>query len=158
MSLFPKKLGGIVAKTASTAFAKRGFMESRILTEWERIVGPRIACGCLPEKIVFPRGETRNGTLHLMARPAAALELQHLEPVIREKIAVYFGYQAISRIVITQSLTATAAPPAPKAKPSAPNPQAESDARRLAADITDAELHDALVSLGDAVFSRSRSY
>src|SRR5690606_24750226 len=72
-------------------FKKRGIAESRLITEWANIAGEVLAGKTLPKRVAFPQGKRDNGTLHLSVAPGWALEVQHLEPIILDKIATYFG-------------------------------------------------------------------
>jgi hypothetical protein len=53
-------------------------------------------------RLAFPPGERTDGTLHLRVQGPLALELQHLEPVVLERINGYFGYRAIVKLRIQQ--------------------------------------------------------
>ena len=75
---------------------KRGFGDQRIISDWANIVGSQIAGYTLPEKL------DRNGTLRLRVDGPIATEIQHLEPQILDKVAVYFGYRAARRLSIIQ--------------------------------------------------------
>jgi hypothetical protein len=86
--------------TKST-FKKYGFINSKIIKQWEIIVGENLAKICWPEKITFEPGQTRAGTLHInVSNPAFSLEIQSYESRIIERIATFFGYKAVSRIKI----------------------------------------------------------
>lgn len=96
-------LKDLVNNVTKPAMQKRGFYESRLLSEWPQIVGDTIANYCIPQTIVHDRYEREGNKLHLLVDPAWALEVQYMEAVMIERIATYFGYRAIERIVITQS-------------------------------------------------------
>ena len=51
---------------------------------------------------MFLRGSKLDATLHVDVLSARALEIQHREPVLLERINVVFGYKAISKIAIRQ--------------------------------------------------------
>lgn len=85
-------------------FGKKGFIEIDILANWDKIVGDELAQFSAPEKINFPKGEKNNGVLHLQVQSGAfALEIQHREKFILDKINAYFGYNAVSSIKIQQN-------------------------------------------------------
>ncbi len=73
-----------------------------MLTRWPVIVGEVIARNSQPERIRFPREGREGGTLFLKADGAFAIELQHLEPKILERINAYYGYRAVTKIAISQ--------------------------------------------------------
>lgn len=100
--LFPHSLKDVIEKASRPILKKRGFSEARIISDWNIIVGSELANYALPVRMQFLRGQTIGGTLTISTHPAYALELQQLTPQILEKIASYFGYRAIERIVIEQ--------------------------------------------------------
>ena len=81
------------------ALRRRGFFRAAVVRRWSSIAGSEIATWCRPERITFDR-YNRGATLHLLAPGARALELQHLEPVLLERINTVFGYRAVNRIAI----------------------------------------------------------
>lgn len=95
-------LSQAMEKITKPLFKKRGFVESRLITEWPQIVGAQMAAHCSPEKLVFDRWNQTGAKLHLVTESSWALELQHMEPVLLEKIAGFFGFKAVERLVIRQ--------------------------------------------------------
>ncbi len=98
----PRALAIVLPKVAEAALRKRGFSAVEIITNWREIVGPELADEASPDRLAFPRGARSQGTLHVTAPGAVALEIQHLEPLIIERINTYFGYGAVCRIAVTQ--------------------------------------------------------
>jgi len=149
-SLFPKALAKTLADVTKPVFKKHGFAEHRILTEWPLIAGEELAAWSQPQKLVMHRGKHEGGTLHVLVASARALELQHLQPMILDRIAAYFGHQAVTRIVFTQTHTvfhkpvkpAMAKKPAPDKAFIAPVEACEDEA-----------LRNALKSLGETLLS-----
>jgi hypothetical protein len=81
------------------ALKKRGLANVALVAEWPQIVGEAIGKWSMPEKLVFPPRQNRAGVLHVrVGSSAMALEFQHTEPVIIERINVYFGYPAVARL------------------------------------------------------------
>lgn len=155
-----RRYGGLTRIAAAApglgdkALRRRGFTESRIVSDWPAIVGEVLAADTAPEKLVFPRGTTGGGTLHLRVAGAAALEVQHQIPVIIERINTVFGYGAIARIALMQG-------PLPKRRESTrPKlrrlaPQEESAIHESVAEVGRSDLRQALEDLGKAVTARS---
>ena len=109
-----RNLAQLVPKLARAVMGKRGFAEAGLLTDWQAVVGADIAAKAQPERLDFPRGERREGTLHLSVAGAWALALQHLEPQLVERINSYFGYRAVARLKLHQvALPPTRELPAP---------------------------------------------
>ena len=98
----------------------------------------------IPEKLTFSRGQKTGGTLTIACENGFATELQHMQPIILERLAGYFGYQAVARIVISHSWIPAAAPQTAVALSPAPLPV---ECSQLADNIEDEELKAALQSL-----------
>ena len=142
-----RRIGGLVARVGGRAFARRGFREAKLLTGWAAIVGPDFAARCVPEKL------RRDGTLVLRADGATALLLQHVEPQLRERIAVFAGYEAVKRLVCRQQPLPP--PPAVRREPG-PARNAPAGARAALATVSDDALREALERLGRRVAGANR--
>jgi hypothetical protein len=88
---------------------KYGKLDFTIHSKWAEIVGKFFVNHSEPQKItsvtnsVNESGETiYDRYLHVNVSPAAALEFQHFQDKIIEKINSYFGYKAIKGIKIYQ--------------------------------------------------------
>jgi len=144
----PRALAALPAKIAEPAVRRQGFSAIEVVTRWPEIVGESLAESCTPERISYPRGARMDGTLHVSASGAMALELQHMEPVLIERINNFCGYRAVGKIAIKQ------AQPVRRRKPAARRLPAPPDAARLAQiesqteKISDDELRKALTRLG----------
>ena len=99
-----KTLQQSVIKITDVAIRKRGFVESALIHKWASIVGKEIATWSVPNRLVFLRGSTLDATLHLDVLSARALEIQHNELVILERINVVFGYKS-NTFVILESIS-----------------------------------------------------
>lgn len=155
--LFPTTLQRAAEGATKVAFRRFGIAHARLSSDWEHIVGPVLAAKALPQRIDFPKGKRDGGTLFLAVATGWALEMQHLEPVILEKIATYFGYRAVARIHITQRpLPVTTKSPPSKPKQS---PLPETTRQRLeeaTAQVDNPELKAALEKLGEGIFRKNR--
>lgn len=139
----------------------RGFVTIDILTKWTEIAGEDIALYSWPECIDFKRGEKNNGTLFLnVISGACALELQHREKFILEKINTYFGYNAVSKLKILQTSAPPSAPKedisAPPAKKTLVTPQEETYINDLSREVSSPRLQELLRRLGEDVFTDNR--
>lgn len=94
-------MGEILPQLSDAAFKKKAKAESEILTRWPVIVGSDIAGKTLPRKISFARNNEKT-VLVLDVSNSDALEIQHMEPVILEKISSYFGFRIIEKIKLVQ--------------------------------------------------------
>lgn len=150
----PRPLSRIAPDVAAKALGKRGLAYGPLLTEWADIVGPHLAARAIPDKLAFPRGAKENAVLHIRAAAAFALEIQHLEPMIIDKINGYFGYAAVARLKLVPG-----APLAIAKKPPPPRRLTAEEENRLAvatSSIEDAELRAVLERFGRAVMGRRR--
>ena len=93
---------------------KFGKLDYTIHTKWSEIVGSFFVHHSEPQKIssiaksTNAEGETLyDRFLHVNVSPAAAVEFQHFQDKIIEKINSYFGYKAIKGIKIRQLLVKT---------------------------------------------------
>ncbi len=150
----PRALAATVAKITRPLFSRRGFADGAVVSEWPAIVGAHFAAHSAPEKIVPGSGGGAEGTLHVRIDSGSlAVELQHLEPLLIERINGYFGYRAVARLKLLQGplpRRQNASPPAPRPL----EPDAEEDLVRSLCAVDDPELRAALESLGRAVMAR----
>ncbi len=146
-SLFPKTLGACVEPLTRPALKAQGLAGSKILTEWASIVGPMLAQHSLPEHLSFPRGKKTGGTLVISTENGFATHIQHMQAVILERLASYFGYQAISRITISHSWVPPVADKPQKALKAA----LPKGSHALTEGVDDPELRETLASLARAL-------
>lgn len=112
-NLFSKQLGSCVEPMLRPVFKAQGAAASKLMSEWPMIVGADMAAYSAPTKLSFAKQKNNEGTLTVACEGAHALTLQHMVPLILERITNYFGYQAVARISIEQRLIS---PPRPAAK------------------------------------------
>lgn len=154
-----QSLSALVPRIAKKAVGKRGFMDARILNEWPTIVGADLARHAHPDRLIFPRGQRDGGTLHIRALGPMATELQHLEPVLVERINAHFGYRAVSGIKLLQA-PPTRLPTAKKVAVTRKPPKPPADRARLAEmkqdleKVEDPELREILERLGEEVLRK----
>ena len=150
-----RALAAEVPGVAALALGKRGFGEAQLVTQWNAVMGAELAAKLVPDRLSFPRGERSLGTLRVRVASAFAIEAQHLEPVIIERINGFFGYAAVARVVLVQGLPPPAAARAPQPRPLSAAEQGSLD-RRVAA-VPEGELREALRGLGAAVIGSKRA-
>jgi hypothetical protein len=135
--------GDLVSDIAGTTFKRFGFVQGAVVSRWAEIVGERYAKVSTPESIRFPAGKKAGGTLTLAVEGAHAPLMQHLGPLIMERVNRFFGYEAISRIAFRQGRAPKAALK-PQRPVSAELPKELGEGLRR---ITDPELRTVLESL-----------
>jgi len=115
-------LADLVGKTVGDAFARQGFAAVEIVTHWQEIVGEDLAKRSEPIKLTWPRRDDPDsvGALQIRVEGAYALEIQHLQPVIVERVNRYFGWRCVGRLAIRQGpVAARRKRPALRKEPSA---------------------------------------
>ncbi|WP_126975154.1 DUF721 domain-containing protein [Frigidibacter oleivorans] len=143
--------------TIRSAGEERGFAVTRLLTHWAEVAGPEVAAVARPVRIGYGR-DGLGATLTLLTSGTAGPMLQMCLPELRRKVNACYGYNAVSRIVLTQTAPTgfaegqAAFDPAPPA-PRTPPPVGPEAARR-AEGVGDPDLRAALERLAQNVLSR----
>ncbi|MBT6590802.1 MAG: DUF721 domain-containing protein [Rhodospirillaceae bacterium] len=146
----PVAAGSVLRRATSAALRKRGFAEGDVISRWGDIVGPELAAVTAPEKLQQRRGDVAGAVLHVRVGGAAAVELQHMAPMVIERINGFYGYRAVDRLKLVQA-------PLPKPEKrrqvtSRPLTRAESDAlSEDTAGTKSPHLRQALERLGASV-------
>ncbi|WP_317617581.1 DUF721 domain-containing protein [Sphingomonas daechungensis] len=81
-----------MGEIGGVAFRRFGFVQGAIVSRWSEIVGERYARVSSPESIRFPMGKKSGGVLTLLVEGAHSPLLQHLAPLIIERVNRFFGY------------------------------------------------------------------
>ena len=147
----PRAAGELIGEIGGQSFRRFGFVQHSIVSRWAEIVGERYSKVSCPESIKFPAGKKAGGVLTLLVDGAHAPLIQHLTPMIVDKVNRFFGYAAINRIVFRQGK-----PPAPAPKPERPQlrpvPKELGEGLR---EIADPELRHCLESLAAQIAASS---
>lgn len=98
----PVAAGGILRRATANVLRRRGFGEGEVISRWPDIVGPELAALTAPEKLQQRRGDVAGAVLHIRVAGAAAVELQHMAPVVLERINGFYGYRAVDRLKLIQ--------------------------------------------------------
>ena len=138
-----RSAGELVGDVGGQAFRRFGFVQSSIVSRWPEIVGPRYAKVSSPESIRFPHGRKTGGILTLLVQGAHAPLMQHLAPLIIERVNRFFGYEAVAKVGYRQGAPLPQ-PPAPKRPQLRPVPREMGEGLR---EIADPELRACLESL-----------
>lgn len=145
-----RPLADLVGGTLQSAFARQGFAAIDIISHWEDIVGAELAGRTEPLRLVWPRREDpfSTGTLTVRVEGAYALELQHLAPVVMERVNRYFGWACVGRLSIRQG-------PVQRKRtrplPQEPLPEQVAAVERDLGEFEDEELKASLARLGAMV-------
>lgn len=98
----PRALAAHLPRITKAVLAKSGRDYAALIAEWPSIVGKALAESSLPEKLSRGR-QNESGVLTLRVSGGAAMEFQHREPQIIERINAYLGKRAVDRIRLVQA-------------------------------------------------------
>ena len=146
-----RSAGELVGNVGGAAFRRFGFIQSSIVSRWGEIVGERYAKVSSPESIRFPAGRKSGGVLTLVVQGAHAPLMQHLSPLIIERVNRFFGYPAVVKVAFRQGS------PLPEPKET-PRPQLRPVPKELGEglrEIADPELRACLESLASRIAATS---
>ncbi len=140
-----RAVSDLLPQVGGAAFRRFGFVQSSIVSRWNEIVGDRYAAVSSPESIRFPPGKKSRGVLTLVVEGAHAPLMQHVAPVIAERVNRFFGYEAVERINFRQGAVHVAkTKPRPAPSSLQPIPREMGDSLR---EVADPELRACLESL-----------
>ena len=146
-----RPLADLIGPCVADAFARQGFANTEIVTHWEDIVGADIAAHAEPVRMTWPRRDDPDdgepATLVLRCEGPAAIEIQHLAPLVLERVNRFFGWQVVGQLRLRQA-------PLRRTKrhaPAAPNSEAAQHISAQLTEIRNGELRDALARLGAAI-------
>ena len=156
-----KRTSALLQPSIRRAAETRGFAQSRLLTHWPEIAGESIAAIARPVEVSYAR-QGMGATLTLLTTGAQAPMLEMQKEPLREKINAVYGYNAISRIRLTQTAPAGFAEGQadfahrkPDRAPAAPPAELAAQAQDMVTPVADDDLRAALERLGRNVLTRS---
>lgn len=154
-----RPLADLVGQCIAPVLAAKGFASTDIIVAWPEIVGERLAAFCEPVKMQFPRRPAgapddapEPATLIVRVEGAFALELQHLAPLIVERVNAHYGWRCVGRLSFRQGpLERNRDAPRRSFEPDA---AALAQARERFCDVQDEGLREALARLGAGIATR----
>lgn len=157
-----RHLADFLPATLDPLVAKLGMSQATLVLDWAEIVGARIASLSEPARLRWPpRGPksdptraTEPATLQLRVAPGFGLEIQHLAPVIIERVNAHLGWRCVGKVALRQEPFRPRQAAARRPPPA--DPRARVEAEALAEGIEDEALRAALVRLGAAALSQRR--
>ncbi|MFC3570633.1 DUF721 domain-containing protein [Paracoccus sp. TOH] len=147
----------LVAQRVKTVGEGRGFAVARLLTHWQEVVGAELAAHTRPVRISHGKGF--GATLTLLVPGAHAPLVAMQVDQIRARVNACYGFNAVSRIVLTQTAPIgfaegqaefTAAP----RRSAAPDPQKLAQAEDIASGFDNPALSAAMRRLALNILSR----
>jgi hypothetical protein len=158
-----RPLADLIDVCLGPSLAAQGFAASDVITAWPDIVGERLASFTQPLKIDWkrklphadPDARPEPAALVVRVESAFALELQHLAPLIVQRVNAHYGWRCVGKLVLKQGPVRRTASSRPA--PAPPLPEAER--ARIAdaiAGVDEEALRGALDRLGQAVARTAR--
>lgn len=151
-----QQTGALLSTRIRTAGESRGFAVSKLLTRWVEVAGPDLAPLCQPVKVGYGRSGI-GATLTVLAKGAHAPLVEMQKEKLRSRVNSCYGYNAISRVLITQTAPGVGfaeGQAAFQGKPKAVAPETIAKAAREAAPVKDDSLRAALEALGQNVLAK----
>ncbi len=148
----PRGLNVALSRLTNPLVKQRGAAFGDILARWPEIVGPILSADTQPERLQYGAKDGHGATLEVAVVGAQALELQHLAPLVIERINGFFGYRVVAGLKLKQMPVrprVAAAPPPRIRRRLSPD-----EARQLAEmleGVEDKNLRQALETLGRSV-------
>jgi hypothetical protein len=152
-----RSLASVIDNVTKAYRKEHGDVLYNLIKLWPKIIGDRLSRISMPVKLQFSKGNT-NGTLIIeVMSPAFSLEVQAMEHIIVQKVAVFFGYQSIARIRVQASnnrnrFTSSQDDPAAPLKKQSLMKQETDLMTATIEEIKDAELRQILSSLQQSYF------
>lgn len=149
-----RPLADLIGPSIAESCGRAGFSVVEVVTHWDEIVGPELAPRTCPLKLQWQRrpegtAASEPATLVVRVEGPYAIELQHMAPVVIERINAYFGFRCVSRLALRQGPV-----PARRARPFVPpEPDAAAlcEARGTLGAFVDEALAASLARLGALV-------
>jgi len=151
----------LVGPQVRVAGEARGFAVARLVTHWAEVAGEDIARVTRPVRVGYSR-DGLGAELTLLVQGASAPMVEMQKDRIRDRVNAVYGYNAVSRIRLTQTAAFGFAEgqaqfqQAPVAPPPA-DPAIAERATRTAAGVGNPDLRAALERLARNVLSRRKA-
>ena len=154
-----RPLADLVQTAIDPVLTRQGFGQSGVVLFWDDIVGERLAAMSQPVKVRWPvrhidraaENDPAPATLIVRVETGFALELQHLAPIVIERVNAHFGWRCVSRLLLKQGPVAAPLPARHGARPL--DKAAEASAETIVGIGMDEPLRLALTRLGARVLA-----
>ncbi|MGH6796737.1 MAG: DUF721 domain-containing protein [Methylocella sp.] len=158
-----RPLADLVQTAIDPVLRRQGFGQPGLVLFWNDIVGERLAATSQPVKVRWPArqigraadNDPAPATLIVRVETGFALELQHLAPIVIERVNAHFGWRCVSRLLLKQGPVA-APPPARHGAPPL-DKAAATAAETIVGSGMDEPLRQALTRLGARVLAEPQS-
>jgi hypothetical protein len=140
----PRPLGSLVPNVTRTTFRRRNPASAQIITDWDIIVGPKVASMTVPRRL-------DRGVLTIACAGPTAMDLHYMGIEVINRINTHLGTQLVHSLKFTQAGMPRRPPPV---RPSPP--EAILEAELAVAGLPDGDLKSALAALGRVVIGQSK--
>ncbi len=151
-----ESLGSIFVPIVKEIMNSEDFIEADILLNWYDVVGQELGRVIRPLKIKYDKKESLRVLYIEVPAGGYALEIQHREKYIIEKINAYFGYSAIQKLNISQNLNMRPKMPQKIEKEAILTEKEEKYVEEITDGIKDEKLKKILIKLGKSVVLSNR--
>ena len=104
----PRSLARLIPPLVANGLKGKSQAFGALLSEWDTVMGQDFAARAIPLRLSFPPGRHHHAaTLHLKVAGTAALDVQHAQTQILERINSFFGYHAVDRLRLVQGVIPT---------------------------------------------------
>lgn len=151
-----ESLGSIFIPIVKGSLSAQDLIEIEIICRWHDIVGKELSSFCFPMKTKYDPKQDCRTLIVEVPLGGYALEMQHKEHYLLEKINAYFGYKAVHKLNITQN--ANRRPvfvenKVDKNSEKVVSPENMAYLTSLTAEIKDEKLREILIKIGKNVLS-----
>lgn len=151
-----ESLGSVFMVLMKDALSAEDIVEVDIILNWPDIVGDDLSSYCRPVKAKFnPKNNCRTVFVEVPVG-GFALELQHKEKYIIDKINAYFGYNAVHKLNISQNMNMQVKVTIKKNQTPELNEHEKKYLSELTNDIKEDKLKEILTKLGESVILSNR--
>lgn len=151
-----KSISELASTINNRAFRRFGFAKSDIVLHWKDIVGEVLSRSSIPERLVMPKdyekSDRKAGVLHIRVEGSYAPEMQHLEPLVIDRINSYYGFKAVQRLVFHHGHIEQE-PPIRKYVPPILSDSQDKELKFLLKDIKDDKLRQSLFEVGAEILA-----
>lgn len=98
--LFAETIGESLNHFHKDKFNKSSLELLRLGSHWHQVVGHELSASSRPLKLHYTR---QTGSIHISATASAALEIQHMQPVLLQRCATLLGHRKVTQIKLMQS-------------------------------------------------------
>ncbi|MGB7318860.1 MAG: DciA family protein [Planktotalea sp.] len=156
------RTSSLLSQRIRKASESRGFAQSRLLTHWEEVVGADLAAIARPVNVSYAR-QGFGASLTILTTGANAPIVEMQKEQIRAKVNAVYGYNAISRVRITQTAPTGFAEGRPvferdvTPKKPEPSPEIKRAAEQSAGGVQSDDLRIALERLAQNVLTKFKT-